>query len=302
MAEALYLLIGGVMLLFYAQIILVKWLYREAVGIAGGASVAQIRRQLKDEETRARAAEAASTGSIVALRALVKQLQRELATSTSVAVKDLATVKVPALQHDVAELTRALGSATATQLPALRARASRLETRVHDLTARTAAIEGEITVLENVPPAAPGTAGAAGRAGAAGAAGAAGVAGAEGRPGERGATGEAGAAGAAGAGVGDITLPEIGTLPIAGAVAAVWAVTAAIATEAGLGRAECRGKVKGICQTDPSRWGGFLAGLAPLGVLIDLQALAKAAELAAEIAAPAVGELARASVAIAEGP
>lgn len=82
-----------------------------------------------------------------------------------------------------------------------------------------------------------------------------------------------GAIGAAGVGALIASIPAIATL------------VHAIATEAGLENAECRSKVKGICGTDPSAWGGLLAGLGALGFAFSLRELA-------EIANPLVGELA----------
>lgn len=51
----------------------------------------------------------------------------------------------------------------------------------------------------------------------------------------------------------------------------------AIATEAGLENAACRGKVKGICGTDPSRWADLLLGLAALGFSFTLADVVEAA-------------------------
>lgn len=85
-------------------------------------------------------------------------------------------------------------------------------------------------------------------------------------------------------------------------VAGLSVLTHVIADEAGLGKAECRSKVKAICSTDPSQWAGLLAGLVPLGFALDLKMMARAAEAAAELAGPAVHELAALSVRAADGP
>lgn len=81
---------------------------------------------------------------------------------------------------------------------------------------------------------------------------------------------------------------DLGALGTAGLIATIPAIATlvhAIADEAGLGRAECRGKVKQICSTDPNAWSGLLAGLVGLGFVFSLRELA-------EIANPIVHELA----------
>lgn len=54
------------------------------------------------------------------------------------------------------------------------------------------------------------------------------------------------------------------------------AIVDVIVNEAGLGRAECRAKVKGICSTDPSQWDNMLAGLLALDFGIGLRELIEA--------------------------
>jgi len=44
-----------------------------------------------------------------------------------------------------------------------------------------------------------------------------------------------------------------------------------IEAEAGLGKAECRRKVGGVCTTDPSAWFDFLAGLAAIGFAFSIE-------------------------------
>ncbi len=56
------------------------------------------------------------------------------------------------------------------------------------------------------------------------------------------------------------------------------ALTNTFAAETGLGNAECRSKVKGICGTDPLAWGRLLGGLAALGFAFSLKDLADVAE------------------------
>lgn len=53
---------------------------------------------------------------------------------------------------------------------------------------------------------------------------------------------------------------------LAATLAALLPFVAALETEAGLGRAECRTKVRGICTTDPAAWADLLAGLTAIGV------------------------------------
>lgn len=67
---------------------------------------------------------------------------------------------------------------------------------------------------------------------------------------------------------------------IMGAVAAVPLINAAVNTleaESGLGRAECRAKVKNICSTDPSIWENLLAGLVALGLTMSIAEILEAA-------------------------
>lgn len=79
----------------------------------------------------------------------------------------------------------------------------------------------------------------------------------------------------------------LGALGVAGLIASIpmiGSLVHTIATESGLENAECRGKVKGICGTDPSAWAGLLEGLVALGFAFSLRELV-------EIANPLVGEL-----------
>lgn len=98
---------------------------------------------------------------------------------------------------------------------------------------------------------------------------------------------EAEAAGAAAlAGVGRIAVGaaddlatiegNLGALGLAGLIAALPALATlvqAIAVEAGLSSAECRGKVKGICGTDPLAWAGLLEGAVFLTGALSLREL-----------------------------
>jgi O-glycosyl hydrolase len=61
-------------------------------------------------------------------------------------------------------------------------------------------------------------------------------------------------------------------------VAATAAAAAAAVAAAGIDRAECAAKVKGICGTDPAAWASLLEGLAVLGFAFSLEELAKVAE------------------------
>lgn len=76
-----------------------------------------------------------------------------------------------------------------------------------------------------------------------------------------------------------------GTAALVAAIPALATLVRAIATEAGLENAECRGKVKGICGTNPKAWEGFLAGLTAFGLAFSLEQLY-------EVARPLVDELA----------
>lgn len=57
------------------------------------------------------------------------------------------------------------------------------------------------------------------------------------------------------------------------AIPALAVLVHAIATEAGLDNPECRGKVKGICGTNPARWGKLLGELALLTGLLNFREL-----------------------------
>ena len=78
-------------------------------------------------------------------------------------------------------------------------------------------------------------------------------------------------------------------LGLAGIVAAVPALSALLTqvlTDTGLSNEECRGKVKGICGTDPNVWGNLLGLLAAVGIGFDFRELVKVAnDIAPEAAA-----------------
>jgi hypothetical protein len=82
---------------------------------------------------------------------------------------------------------------------------------------------------------------------------------------------------------------------LAGAAAgtAAYALAQVIANEAGLGRAECRAKVKQICATDPRAWEHLLALAVPLFAFPGLRELV-------EVASELVPQLAEAVVSIGE--
>lgn len=255
-AESCYLILGVVMLLFVAQIQLAKWLYAQVTGAFGTATVKQLVSQSHSTGTTNKAAVTALAASVVALRTQITTLERELHKATADSATAAEAAKVPAIRADLTALSK-------------------------HVDAKVKALQNEITVLENVPPATAGTAGKAGEAGAPGKAGEAGRPGEAGAPGATGAAGEAGAAGApgaAGAGIGDIDLPGLGTLTAGAAIAATYAAVTTIATEAGLTRPECRGKVKQICATDPAQWANLLGGLAALGFAFSLHDLYHEAE------------------------
>ena len=60
---------------------------------------------------------------------------------------------------------------------------------------------------------------------------------------------------------------------LAATLAALLPFVAALENEAGLGRAECRTKVKGICTTDPSAWANLLLGLTAIGASFSIAEL-----------------------------
>lgn len=85
-------------------------------------------------------------------------------------------------------------------------------------------------------------------------------------------------------------LGKLGLAALIASMPAVATLVHAISEEAGLGKAECRTKVKGICSTDPSLWGDLLAGLVAIGVAFNLRELYAIAEpLVAELA-PVIAE------------
>jgi hypothetical protein len=60
---------------------------------------------------------------------------------------------------------------------------------------------------------------------------------------------------------------------LAATLAAILPFVAALETEAGLGREECRTKVRGICTTDPSAWANLLLGLTAIGASFSIAEL-----------------------------
>lgn len=87
---------------------------------------------------------------------------------------------------------------------------------------------------------------------------------------------------------------EVPLTDIEGVIAAVPLIAAAVnilEAETGLGRAECRAKVKGICGTDPSAWGRLLEDIALVGVGLSLTDIAGLMQEAAKVAAPVLHEL-----------
>jgi hypothetical protein len=74
----------------------------------------------------------------------------------------------------------------------------------------------------------------------------------------------------------------IGQVPltdIAAAIAAVPLLMTAVnilEAETGLGRAECRAKVKNICGTDPSQWASLVEGLVLVGIGFNIEELVNA--------------------------
>lgn len=83
----------------------------------------------------------------------------------------------------------------------------------------------------------------------------------------------------------------LGVIGVAGLIASIPMIASlvhTIAAESGLENAECRGKVKGICGTDPSAWESLLSGLAALGFLVSLPELVKLANGVADELVPII--------------
>lgn len=255
-ADSLYLIVGAVLLLFVAQIDLVKWLYREITGPHGTAAVAKLQATTHATGSGNAAQIAAAAAAIVTIKAQIKKLEGDLHTATAASATAAEAAKVPALEHDLTQLGKHVGT----------------------LTAQIKALRSEVTVLELVPPAAPGT--TTPPAPPITIPGPPGATGATGEPGQTvtGPTGATGAKGEPGLGIGDIDLPGLGTLTAGAAIAATYAIVSTLVNEAGLSRAECRSKVKGICGTDPAAWANLLAGLAVLGFAFNLKDLYGVAE------------------------
>lgn len=88
---------------------------------------------------------------------------------------------------------------------------------------------------------------------------------------------------------------DLGALGTAGLIAAIPALATlvhAIATEAGLENAECRGKVKGICATNTNAWADLLGGLVALGFAFSLRELYEVARPLADELAPIIAKAA----------
>lgn len=73
------------------------------------------------------------------------------------------------------------------------------------------------------------------------------------------------------------TLGATGVAALLAAIPALATLVHAIATEAGLDSAACRGKVGQVCGTDPAQWTRLLGGLGLLGFLLDFPELVKIA-------------------------
>lgn len=89
---------------------------------------------------------------------------------------------------------------------------------------------------------------------------------------------------------------EVPLTDIASVVAAVPLVVAAVnvlEAETGLGRAECRAKVKGICSTDPNVWANLLGSLVALELAFNLEDWVKAIVAFAELSSGTIEELVR---------
>jgi hypothetical protein len=276
-------MVDSVLALQALQIKVVKWIYGEVTGANGTTKVKALEASLATEVTRAKAAEKAATASATQALALEKQLEKDVNTSTVPIVTKLNTVTVPAIQNQIKLINSTLTGSGAKDLPALRSELTTLSSLVGTLdaevgsvptdtniSAEVKALTADVTKLKGIDetPGAPGATGETGATGEAGATGATGAAGA------------AGTAGEAGVSAGDepISLPGLGTLTIAGAVAATYAALSTVLTDTGLENSECRGKVKNICASNPLGWANLLGGLAAIGVAFDFKALYDTAE------------------------
>lgn len=88
-------------------------------------------------------------------------------------------------------------------------------------------------------------------------------------------------------------IKDIPLTDIAAALAAIPLLRAAVdilEAETGLGRAECRAKVKNICGTDPSQWAQLLEGLVLVGIGLSIQDVIEAIVGVAEVIAPEIQE------------
>jgi hypothetical protein len=246
---------GVIYAFFYAWFIVFQWVYYEITGAFGTAAVKKLVADQNNAGHTTSAAATAAAASLVALKAQVTKLERELAIAGSSAATATEAAKVPVLQHDLTQLGK----------------------HVATVEASLTALRKEVTVIEQAKPATvpvPAPVAVPGATGATGAQGAQGAAGREGTPGTAGA---AGVAGAPGIGIGDIDLPGLGTLTAGAAIATTYAIVNTLVNEAGLSRAECRGKVKQICGTDANEWANLLGGLAAIGFAFNLGELAKVA-------------------------
>lgn len=82
----------------------------------------------------------------------------------------------------------------------------------------------------------------------------------------------------------DAYIKSLGLTALVASIPALATLVNALAVETGLENAECRGKVKQICGTDPNAWSDLLGGLAAIGFAFSLRELY-------DLARPVVDEL-----------
>lgn len=85
---------------------------------------------------------------------------------------------------------------------------------------------------------------------------------------------------------------SLGVPALLASVPALGLLLTQVLTETGLENAECRGKVKQVCGTDPAAWSNLLAGLAAVGFAFSLPELYKVARPLVDDLAPVIREAA----------
>lgn len=87
-------------------------------------------------------------------------------------------------------------------------------------------------------------------------------------------------------------IKSLGLPALIAAVPALSLLLTQVLTETGLENGECRGKVKGICGTNPQAWEGLLFGIAAAGLELNFREFVSAAAMLAEPARALLHEVA----------